>query len=1090
MDDLHATKEQGCGDSGCGCPPSSGGSLLGINLGRREFLALAGLGAASVMVSATPGAAVAGPFEGEDFEQLVPRDKKLSPEWIKRLTERGGPEVYHGDELNWIGMPIGGIGCGQLYLGGDGRLWYWDVATVVTTTDYAGRIWAGPHYEHPMKPDPAVAQGFAIRVEGAGGPVVRMLDKTGFPSVGFRGEYPIGRVSYRDPAVPIEVDLEAFSPFIPLDVDDSSIPATIFSFTVKNSGSTELKVALGGWLENAACRAGDGGLDLRRRNQILQGVRGGVAVLQTVEVGEVGKAAQSDVVFADFEGADYVGWTPEGEAFDKVPYRADNGELYEELQGFEGKGLVNSHRRRAGENSVAADRYVGTLTSPEFTIERKFIRFLIGGGGEIDVLGIRLIVDGKVVRRAAGQNAGKMRRDVFDVREFAGKKGRIQIVDQAREGWGHITLDQIVFTDAPLYETPRDVPGYGSTALTILNGTGEILAAADLPGGKSVDPGSLFHALEARKVGDAVHPMADPLMGAVGRSVAIAPGASATFDFVLSWWFPFYVNVSGEMGAVTDVDRLARRYARRYDGAAAVAADVAERFEHLAGETRLWNRTWYDSTLPYWLLDRVMVPANCLATSTFHAFDSGRFWGWEGVDCCPGTCQHVWQYAQSAARLFPEIERDLRERIDFGIAWHDSGAMDYRAENDRKVAHDGFCGTIIRTYREHQTAPNGAFLTRIWSRVKKSIEFIIGQDRDGDGLLEGEQMNTLDAAWYGPMAWISSLYLGALAAGAAMADEMNEPGFAARCRKIFAAGRANLVADLFNGEYFIHRPPDFKHTNTNNGCHSDQLLGQGMAWQVGLPRIVPEAESKKALESLWRYNFTPDVGPYRRQFKSFPGGRWYAMPGEGGLIVTTFPHGGADRAGGANPAFAHYFNECWTGFEYQVAAHMIWEGMITEGLAITRAAHERYHPSKRNPYNEVECSDHYSRAMSSHGVLIALCGFEHHGPKGRLGFAPRIQPDHFRAPFTASEGWGTFSQEQAGEGAGFRQTERIEMKSGWLTVRSLAFEVPEGVRIRSASVDAPAASKFTQEKQKIRITIEPGVSLSEGEALEVVLKAV
>ena len=58
------------------------------------------------------------------------------------------------------------------------------------------------------------------------------------------------------------------------------------------------------------------------------------------------------------------------------------------------------------------------------------------------------------------------------------------------------------------------------------------------------------------------------------------------------------------------------------------------------------------------------------------------------------------------ARLFPAIERDLRERVDFGLAWHDTGAMDFRAENDRHVAHDGFCGTILRAYREHQMAPD------------------------------------------------------------------------------------------------------------------------------------------------------------------------------------------------------------------------------------------------------------------------------------------------------------------------------------------------------------------------------------------------
>ena len=106
-----------------------------------------------------------------------------------------------------------------------------------------------------------------------------------------------------------------------------------------------------------------------------------------------------------------------------------------------------------------------------------------------------------------------------------------------------------------------------------------------------------------------------------------------------------------------------------------------------------------------------------------------------------------------------------------------------------------------------------------------------------------------------------------------------------------------------------------------------------------------------------------------------------------------------------------YKNEVWTGIEYQVAGNMAWEGMVTEALAICRGVHERYHPSKHNPWNEIECGDHYARGMASYGVFLGLCGFEYHGPKGHLGFAPRITPDDFRAAFTAAEGWGTISPE-------------------------------------------------------------------------------
>lgn len=116
--------------------------------------------------------------------------------------------------------------------------------------------------------------------------------------------------------------------------------------------------------------------------------------------------------------------------------------------------------------------------------------------------------------------------------------------------------------------------------------------------------------------------------------------------------------------------------------------------------------------------------------------------------------------------------------------------------------------------------------------------------------------------------------------------------------------------------------------------------------------------------------------------------------------------------------------------------------MVLEGMAITRAIHDRYQASRKNPWNEVECGDHYARSMASYAVFLAACGYEYHGPKGYLAFAPRIQPEEFRAPFTTAEGWGTFSQRRADQ----VQTASVGVRWGRLKLKRLRLGLKENFR--------------------------------------------
>jgi non-lysosomal glucosylceramidase len=869
-------------------------------VGRRRFVQLlGGIGAATFLDQRL---AMAGPLEASDFAQLIPPNKALSSDWFRSISARGEPTVYRGRDTEVIGMPVGGLCAGLLYLGGDGKLWLWDIMNQVHEGVLAnGRD--GLLYAHPLEPVSPVKQGFSLQIKTDEGSKIRPLARSGWRDISFRGQYPLGVVSYSDPDAPVSVQLHAYSPFIPLNTDDSSLPATVMTFTLKNNGAAPVEMTLAGWMQNAVAMYTSYKVPVRRWNNIQRG-----PAMTFLECGM--------------------------EADPSVTPRHDHGSM--------GIGIF----------------------------------------------------------------ANQQQVSVFS-------------------------------------------------------------AKAQDP-----DPGSIFAESPAERIEVAPN-SPDQLLGAVRFSVKLPPGGSQTVSFVVTWHFK-ELQLSGIEGAETG-----RHYATRFADAYAVAKYIDQHFDRLQADTLLWHDTWYNGTLPHWFLERTLANISILATTTCYRFGTKRFYGWEGVGCCPGTCTHVWSYAQGAARLFPELERTTREMVDYGIGFDTkTGRIEYRGEAEHGEAIDGQAGTILRTLREHQMCSDNRFLEGVWPRAKQALEFLIRKDTDQDGMIQGSQHNTMDSDWYGEIPWISSLYVAALMAGEQMALEMNDSAFAIRCRQLADRGNQSISNQLFNGEYFVQKPdPERPGVIGSYGtCDIDQVLGQSWAWQVGLGRVLDRKKTLSALDSLWRYNFATDVGPFR---KAFPAGRWYALPGEAGLIMATNPYDVP------NPFHADWhwsvghFNECMTGFEHQVASHMIAEGMVEQGLAVTRAVHDRYHASRRNPWNEIECGDHYARAMASYGTFVSMCGFEYHGPKQHIGFAPRMGGSNFSAAFVAAEGWGTFSQ-QIGSSA---LDAALEVKWGRVPLRAITLRLPEGQASSEVSVvwnKSRIPVRLDAAGQRLTVTLSSPVELKSG----------
>ncbi|MFC7404758.1 GH116 family glycosyl hydrolase [Georgenia alba] len=1044
---------------------------------RRSFIAL----------TAATGTLAVGPGVPAGAEtRPVPARTDLDPAWLERISARGTPTEYTGEALSRIGMPVGGLTTGQVYLAGDGRTWLWDVFNA-DAFRYGGDDWQGRHYAEPLDLDPVFTTGFALR--WGDGAHTRRLDAEGFSDVRFRGRYPIGHVELRDAACPLEVDLDAFSPFVPTRVADSSLPATVFEYTLRNTSPDPVSAELLGIAENPVC------LDSRRGQPIVLttsalGADAGAPGLQHGARGAELPEPRPDVAVENWEDG-YGAWTATGAAFGDGPVTQAEAPDYFVREGDLGADgrFVTSHNWR--DASAPADDHTGRLTSEPFTLERRYLAASIGGGNRVDA-GLHVVVDGEVVARLTGNNSEIMRAKAVDVSAWAGRTARIELVDEGVGGWAHVNCDRIWQTDTPLDPRPvEELPDGGTFALAAFDPAARVrpsIAAWDTPE-------AWFDAEDGPAEADAGN---GSLAGTVTVAVDLAPGEERTVRFALAWHFP---TISGNrFGYIDGSENLRRHYGERYADVSAVVADLADRGADLSADTHAFVRTWYDdATLPVWFLERTLSPASTLATGTCLRFHDGRFYAWEGIYCCDGTCTHVWNYAQSVARLFPELERDTRERVDLGLSFHaDTGAIDYRGEADRRVAHDGQCGNVLRTYREHQMSPDGAFLERVWPRVRKATEYLIGHDGEPDGVLEGAQYNTLDATWYGEIPWITGLYVAALRAAAEMADDVGDAAFASRCRTIAEAGTAYLDTSLWNEEYGYYEhvtdPAHAEATSSNRGCHIDQMFGQTYAHQLGLPRVVDESHARTALESIVRNNHLPDAQSYMEE-SGIEGGRTYSTEGEPGTVMCTWPFGGSDIAPGeGEPTLVAYFNEVWTGQEYQLAAHLFAEGMVGEALTVVHAVHERYSAGSRNPYNEVECSDHYTRAMMSHAAYLAATGYGYHGPRGYLRLAPRLgDPAEVAAAFTVAEGWGLYRQRRTGH----QQRSELELRHGRLRLRTFATEVPDRPGNRPAHaevVDGHGGRRrvdvedVTVDGAAVTVTLAEEVELSAGQTLVVTVR--
>ena len=502
--------------------------------------------------------------------------------------------------------------------------------------------------------------------------------------------------------------------------------------------------------------------------------------------------------------------------------------------------------------------------------------------------------------------------------------------------------------------------------------------------------------------------------GTVASYLTLSPGERRRVRFVIAWNVPNQYNYwspckDGEGRDLT----WKNHYATRFEDSRAVAEYAMKNYGELYRKTTDFSDAIFDSSLPPSVIDAVASNLSVLKTPTALRLEDGSFWGWEGCNSvggsCEGSCQHVWNYAYAMPFLFPRLERSMREcTIKYCLT--ESGGTKFRMPlpagrelGSFRSCVDGQMGEVIKCYREWKISGDDGWLKEHANAIFSMLEYAWSKDNpdrwdaDCDGILEGRQHHTLDMELFGPSSWLEGFYLLALKLGARMADAVGETERAGKYRSLYENGRKYLNSQLFNGEYFFHKVAlDDKNVidsfsadgywnfeekeikyQVAEGCIIDQMLADWHAAIIGVEGVFDSEKKKKALQSLYRYNFKPSMRDVTNMWRSF------SVNDEAGTVICSYPDG--IRV----PAIpVPYCEETMTGFEYALAGLMIACGYRAEGEEMVKAVRDRYDGEKRNPWNEIECGSNYARSMASYALMPIYSGFTFDMTEKYMGFDP------------------------------------------------------------------------------------------------------
>lgn len=500
--------------------------------------------------------------------------------------------------------------------------------------------------------------------------------------------------------------------------------------------------------------------------------------------------------------------------------------------------------------------------------------------------------------------------------------------------------------------------------------------------------------------------------------------------FAMAWHFP---NLYCRDGSHIE----GHHYATRFGGAQEVAQYLIRNKGRLERGTREFHRDFFDSTVEPFVLDQVNSQLNTFFTSSWYT-KGGNFGIQEGMTQArcwgPLATIDVAMYGSiSTAALFPKLDQAMmREHAALqsseGVIRHGIGNDFTTYDRDEGVTGrlDLPSQYVVMALRHYFWTGDRGYLSEIWPSCVKALEYVLEyRDPNGDMLpdMAGSMCTYDNFPMYGAASYVASCWLAALSAAVAAADALGDEEARIRYADILESGETVFREKLWNGSYYrLYNDLGGQRGDMDEGCLTDQVIGQWANHLSGLPGILPTTTVRKALRTVMKMSYDPDYGLTNC---TWPEDEWLHDVDEN--------------------CWSDQANTCWSGVELAFASFLIYEGMYRDGLKVIRNVDDRYR--KNGMYwDHQEFGGHYFRPMSAWSILNAALGLTINAD--RFGFDPKPPGERHKMFFSFGTGTGHFVSSPASGGRRFS----VEVSSGKMLVRevSLGLDIePRKLRIRA-----------------------------------------